>query len=77
MSDLEQLIIRYCGEKEICMFRCKFPRLIKHVIVDDLKKFFHDPTQFYEAKKFIVDFYEVLESDKKFEKEFIKHARNK
>jgi hypothetical protein len=45
--------------------------------VDDLKKFFHDPTQFYEAKKFIVDFYEVLESDKKFEKEFIKHARNK
>ncbi len=46
------------------------------IAIDNLKKFFNDPKQFYEAKKFIVDFYEILESDKKFEKYFMDRARN-
>jgi hypothetical protein len=47
------------------------------IAIDNLKEFFYDPNQFFEAKKFIVEFYKILENDKKFEKYFISRARTK
>jgi len=45
--------------------------------VNGLQEFFKDQKQFYEAKKFIAQFYEVIENNKKFKKNFISRARTK
>jgi len=45
--------------------------------VNNLKEFFNDSNQFYKAKNFITGFYEIIENDKKFKKNFIVRVRTK
>lgn len=45
--------------------------------VNDLQEFFKEPKQFYESKRFIAEFYEIIENDKKFKKNFIIRVRTK
>jgi len=52
----------------------------KHKIfntMNDLQEFFKEPKQFYESKRFITAFYEIIENDKKFKKNFIIWVRTK
>jgi len=46
-------------------------------VIDSLQVHFRDPGQFRIAKEFIEDFYEILENDKKFEKNIVNRARDK
>jgi len=43
--------------------------------VDNLKEFFQNPDQFKKAKLYVVDFFEILESDKSFDKYILSRAR--
>jgi len=45
--------------------------------IDSLELFFESPGQFSAAKKFISSFFDIIENDKKFEKEIIKKLRTK
>ena len=45
--------------------------------IDNLRESFHEPKQFLTAKQFIVDFFEILESDKKFNKHIVSRARTR
>ena len=45
--------------------------------VDNLKELFNDPKQFVKAKQFMVGFFEILESDKKFDKNIVNRTRTK
>jgi hypothetical protein len=46
-------------------------------VMDSLKQYFQNPMLFLEAKDFVDDFYEIMESDKKFEKFIVNRARTK
>jgi len=46
-------------------------------VVDGLEQFFQNPLLFAEAKDFIDDFFEIMESDKKFEKYIVDRTRTK
>ncbi len=46
-------------------------------VMDSLKEFFHSNGQFTEAKDFIADFFEIMESDKKFQLSIADRARTK
>ena len=46
-------------------------------VIDGLEQFFNDPSQFAQAKDFIDDFFEIMESDKKFEKFIVDRTRTK
>ncbi len=45
--------------------------------VDDLREYFQDTTQFEKAKEFVIDFFEILESDKKFQKNIVGRVRTR
>jgi len=45
--------------------------------IESLEIYFRDPGQFRTAKEFIEDFYEILENDKKFERNIVNRARDK
>ncbi len=46
-------------------------------VMDSLKQYFQNPMLFVEAKDFIDDFFEIMESDKKFEKYIVDRTRTK
>ena len=46
-------------------------------VTDSLKQYFQDPTLYEKAKDFIDDFFEIMESDKKFEKNIVNRTRTK
>ncbi len=43
--------------------------------IDSLQNYFRDPNQFRKAKEFIEDFFEILENDKKFERNIVNRSR--
>ena len=45
--------------------------------IEGLKEFFHDPNQVPKTKKFIAEFYETLENDKKFTDNIVSQTRTK
>ena len=45
--------------------------------IESLEMYFQDRTQFLMAKEFIADFFEILENDKKFERNIVNRARDK
>ncbi len=45
--------------------------------IDSLQMYFRDPNQFRIAKEFIEDFFEILENDKKFERNIVNRSRVK
>lgn len=45
--------------------------------IDNLRVLFDDPKQYIKAKQYIVGFFEILESDKKFNKNIVSRARTK
>ena len=45
--------------------------------IDNLRELFNDTKQYLKAKQFIVGFFEILESDKKFNKNIISRTRTK
>jgi len=45
--------------------------------IDNLRGFFHNPKQFLKAKQFIVEFFEILESDNKFNENIVSRTRTK
>lgn len=46
-------------------------------VIDDLEQFFQNPSLFAEAKNYIDDFFEIMESDKKIEKYIVNRTRTK
>lgn len=56
-------------------FLSKKPALMQHV--DDLESSFYNPKQFESAKKFVLDFFAVLESDSQFKNQILDKARTK
>ena len=46
-------------------------------VIDGLQQYFEDPGQFKKSKDFIRDFFEIVESDEKFEKYIVKRTRTK
>ena len=46
-------------------------------VVDNLRESFHDPKKFLRARQFIVDFFKILENDKKFNKHIVSRARTR
>jgi hypothetical protein len=45
--------------------------------IDDIRELFSDPKQFLKAKQYIADFFEIIESDKKFNKNMVSRTRTK
>ena len=45
--------------------------------IDNLREFFHNPKQFLKARQFIVEFFEILESDSKFNENIVSRTRTK
>jgi hypothetical protein len=45
--------------------------------IENLRELFNEPKQYLKAKQFIVDFFEILESDKKFNKKIMSRTRTK
>jgi len=46
-------------------------------VIDNLKEYFQDPNQCEQAKEFVVDFFKVMEDDKKFNKYIADRARTR
>ncbi len=48
-----------------------------YAVMDNLKEYFQNPILFVEAEDFIVDFFEIMENDKKFNKYIVDHRRSR
>ena len=64
---LLQEVRQKCISKKEEMFR----------VIDSLKHYFQSPILFAEAKDFVTDFFEIMESDEKFKKYIVDRTRTK
>jgi len=48
-----------------------------YTVMDNLKEYFQNPILFVEAKDFVVDFFEIIESDEKFKENIVDHMRSR
>lgn len=44
-------------------------------VIDDFEKYFHDSNQFINAKRFVTQFFEIIENDKSFKRNILDKAR--
>ena len=48
-----------------------------YMVMDSLKEYFQNPILFVKAKDFVIDFFEIMESDEKFKKYIVDHRRGR
>lgn len=46
-------------------------------VIEDLKEYFQNRSQYEQAKEFVIDFFKIMEDDKKFKKSIVDRARTR